>query len=307
MKQFKRKSTDKPWIDQAVCDMIEKRKSVFRTELRSGNWRKVKRKTEAMIKERKKKYYDKETARLSQDGAHRTAFKALKQLADADRVTPWQFQDLEPDKPVETIAEGLADYFAEVSQEFRVLQLDQLPTTYDRPPMIVTAPQVCEALRKMKKPRSAVNIDPLPQHVNQYADRWANILATTYNEILAGKGWPQVWKAEEVSVIPKTNRHENASECRNISCTSIFSKLCEEFMLEGLRGEVSVDEEQFGGVRGSGTTHLLAEMITDVMECLDDNRAAVSLISVDLAKAFNRMNIRHAWRPWREEEHQTSP
>ena len=35
---------------------------------------------------------------------------------------------------------------------------------------------------------------------------------------------------------------------------------------------------------------MLTELITDQLECLDDNRAANTFISVDLAKAFDRMN-----------------
>ena len=34
----------------------------------------------------------------------------------------------------------------------------------------------------------------------------------------------------------------------------------------------------------------LVELMTDMMECLDDNRAATTYLSIDLSKAFNRMN-----------------
>ena len=98
LKQYKLKSTDKPWIDEAVCDMIDKRQRVFRSELRSTNWKKLKAKTNKMIKERKKKYYDRDTDKLSKEGSHRIAFKALKHIADADRITPWQLQALTPNQ-----------------------------------------------------------------------------------------------------------------------------------------------------------------------------------------------------------------
>ena len=59
--------------------------------------------------------------------------------------------------------------------------------------------------------------------------------------------------------------------------------------MDVLLDEVKPAHCQFGGFKGSGTVHLLAELITESMEALDDNRSASTLISVDLSKAFNRM------------------
>lgn len=57
-----------------------------------------------------------------------------------------------------------------------------------------------------------------------------------------------------------------------------------------------MDTTQFGGRKGAGTDHMLSEMITDQLECLDDNRACTTFISVDFAKAFNRMDHGHCLR-----------
>ena len=91
-------------------------------------------------------------------------------------------------------------------------------------------------------------------------------------------------------MIPKKSVPADLSECRNISCTSIFSKSCEAYMMEALTNEVKLDKEQFGGVKGSGAEHMLAELINDQMECLDYNRSACVHMSIDLEKAFNHMD-----------------
>ena len=98
------------------------------------------------------------------------------------------------------------------------------------------------------------------------------------------------WKEEEGSIIPKVTRPDSFNECRSISCTSIFSKLAETYLLDMLREEVTLKKNQFGGNKGAGTEHHLIELISDQMLCLDDNRACTNLISVDLEKAFNRMD-----------------
>ena len=61
-------------------------------------------------------------------------------------------------------------------------------------------------------------------------------------------------------------------------------------MMDHFLEELTSSPMQFGGFKGSGTVYLLAELLTESMEALDDDRAASTLISLDLSKAFNRMN-----------------
>ena len=93
-------------------------------------------------------------------------------------------------------------------------------------------------------------------------------------------------------MIPKgaEDAAESLDACRNISCTSIFSKLLEAFMLDDIQSEVTLEENQYGGQKGCGTEHLLAEMVTETTSALDDNCAADSIISLDFRKAFNKMD-----------------
>ena len=46
---------------------------------------------------------------------------------------------------------------------------------------------------------------------------------------------------------------------------------------------------QFGGLKGSSTSHYLAEAWTYIMRCLDQEGSTCSLVSIDFAKAFNTM------------------
>ena len=87
---FKVKSTDDPWIDNATRTKIEHRKGVFEREGHDlRNWKEMKALTNGMIKSRKKTYYLKEAEKLSQEGAHQVPYKALKHLAVAERPPPF--------------------------------------------------------------------------------------------------------------------------------------------------------------------------------------------------------------------------
>ena len=85
-------------------------------------------------------------------------------------------------------------------------------------------------------------------------------------------------------------------DLRNISCTMLPSKIYESYILNWLQEEVSVKGNQFGGVKGCSTTHLVVQAIDTVSRILEDDRAAALLTSIDYAKAFNRLSFQHCLR-----------
>ena len=172
---------------------------------------------------RKRKYYAKECEKLSVPGANRISYKALRNVADAERKKPWTVQSLQPNLTDKQIAEDLADFFAGISQTFPPLDCSSLPRTFDRPMHLLTECEVMERLRSMKKPSSAVPIDPPPLTINKHTQIYASISTPILNDVLQGRQWPSPWSSEEVSVIPKIDSPASYNDCRNISCMSIFS------------------------------------------------------------------------------------
>ena len=63
----------------------------------------------------------------------------------------------------------------------------------------------------------------------------------------------------------------------------------EFFVLEQMKKEIGPRTNQYGGVSGCGTTHYLLQAWHEILEAMEDDGAAVSLISIDFAKAFNTM------------------
>ena len=64
----------------------------------------------------------------------------------------------------------------------------------------------------------------------------------------------------------------------------------ETFLLERLRSEVRVKYNQFGGIKKTGTVHFLIEAYQKIIDSLEKEKTAVSMISIDFSKAFNRMS-----------------
>ena len=280
-----------PWIDDRIRKKVAQRQAVYRDRGRdSVDWGELKDKTDDMISRSKKQWYDKEASRLACKGSHRLAFGALGGLQTKEGKNKWNVLNMRPGASEKEVAEELADHYSKISEDLPHLDMNALPTTYDRPIEDVTQNDVVTRLLQIKKPRSHVSIDLPPKIVNMTANALAPLLTKILHRIRNGEGWPKVWSSEEVTTIPKTRDPEDFNQCRGISCTSIYSKLAEVFMLDILREKIDVGNEQYGGLRGVGTDHMLTEMVTKVLEDMEDNRCAVNVMSIDYQKAFNRMH-----------------
>ena len=71
--------------------------------------------------------------------------------------------------------------------------------------------------------------DLFPQLVDKYANILAVPLTKIFNLVLWSYHWPTQWKVETVTVIPKGSTATSYEECRNLSCTPLFSKICESY------------------------------------------------------------------------------
>ena len=115
-------------------------------------------------------------------------------------------------------------------------------------------------------------------------------MVETDNKALCEIRWPSVWKEETVKIIPKARIPASLKDVRNISCTPLFSKVLEGFILKELRREFPLSKNQYGGVPGTSIDHFLCETWHEVMTGLEDKSAAMNLLSIDFSKAFNRMD-----------------
>ena len=288
------KSTDSPWITEAIRRQTRIRNGIFRAEGRSRAWKDRKKLTRRMHRQARKNFYDQNVEAMKQPGA--LPFQAIKRLKDPEAPKGWELGHVFPGETMEATLEKTADYFSEISQQFRGVEDSDIPEAASRPMQMLDVGYVAERMRLIKKPKSYTSIDIPPAVFNKCIDSLATATTPIFNLIRQSGWWPEIWKIEEVTIIPKTSHPTTLDETRNISCTSIFSKLAEEFMLQELQKDVRLSECQFGGRKGCGTEHLLAELSDDIAFALEDNRACVNLMSLDYSKAFNRMAHDHCLR-----------
>ena len=132
--------------------------------------------------------------------------------------------------------------------------------------------------------------DLSPRMVTKYADILAIPLKHIFDLIAETLKWPDTWKDESVTLIPKVPIPSSIGELRNLSCTPFFLKVLESFILEMLRGEITLLKEQFGGVKGTSATHFTFSVLQEFMEAMETPNTVLNLMSVDYEKVFDRMD-----------------
>ena len=73
----------------------------------------------------------------------------------------------------------------------------------------------------------------------------------------------------------------------------LSSKIYESYVLDWMKKEVILRENQYGGVKGVGTDHVLVQLWQRILQDLEDYRAATVVTSIDYSKAFNRMSYQY--------------
>ena len=148
-------------------------------------------------------------------------------------------------------------------------------------------------LKEAKKTGSMVVGDIFPKLVNRCAPFLAWPLSRIYNQITTTYIWPLHWKREYVTIIPKKSTPKDFADLRNISCTLFISKVYEQFVLKCLQEETSMKHNQYGGIKGCSTTHLIIEVLQEICKNAEDYRSATVICAIDYSKAFNRMSFQH--------------
>ena len=146
-----------------------------------------------------------------------------------------------------------------------------------------------DILAAAKKTNSMIASDPLPNLIKKFPKQFATPIADIFNAVNITGRWPSDWKTEHLTIIPKNPNPASLAECRNISCTSVFSKLLEGQVLAKIRKELKQDLTQYGGTPKFGAEHMLIDIWDEILGSMEGGKNAAVLLGEDYEKAFNRM------------------
>ena len=280
---------DQPWITPAIKRMARRKRREYKANRRSERWKQLQTEFDQELLRSRRAFFDRVKMNVKESGNTREYFKAVSRLVKGThgREGQWNITDMFPGQGDDEVSEKVAVYFNRISSEYK--PLEPLPRPRDSGASCPMMHEISSRLKSIKKPKSQVEGDIPPKLVQKYHDLLAIPMGYVFAKSYATSTWPKGWKNETVTVIPKNSNPKGLSELRNLSCTPLFSKVMESFVLQKLRTEISLSESQFGGIKGSGADHFLVETWDQILRGLEDGRAAVALAFIDFEKAFNRV------------------
>ena len=189
----------------------------------------------------------------------------------------------------------IADQFASVSQIYEPIEKGDISMDNWAPgnPPQVDPDKVYNAIKSVKKKKASTVPGDIPLSiVIEFADFLSLPLANIINTSFQQGEYPDIWKVEYVTPVPKVHPPKDPTQLRKISGTKVFSKITEkilsEFMLSDM--ESKMDPSQYGNQKGISVQHYLINLLNKVLTTLDSKNETMAVILnlIDWSQAFDR-------------------
>ena len=296
-------SQDKPWVCAELKHLHRLKSREYNKRGKTEKYRTLSKQFTEKYNSEAKKYLRKNMDELM-DCKPGQAYNVLKRMAtrpgDCTDSNTFTLPGHESENlSAEQSAERIADYFAEISQEFPPLDKNLLPPHVQRKlesesePPSISEYDAYKNIKSAKKPKCGVPGDLPRAVVIEFAPELAAPISYIVNNIVQSGEWPSHWKQEWVSAIGKVPIPISEDQLRPISLSQFFSKVTEQFVVMWLLDHIGdkIDFRQYGGVRGNSVTHYIIEFLNFILLNQDStDQTAILACLVDFSKAFNRQN-----------------
>ena len=306
-KTVRLRTEDKPFITREIKILDRQRRREYNKRGKTWKYVELNERYLRKLKSATQEFLDK-TVRTLMESAPGKAYSILKRLGaqPGDQVDASSFviQDhISLGLTAAESADRIAQKFAEISQEFPAISLDNLPTrvcqniensqNYHIP--FISRKLIEDQIKISKVTKGGVPGDLPVKLAKEFGPELAIPTQKIFNNIIQTGKWPQRWKTEMGFALNKMKPEspESESDLRIISLTPFFSKTLEKIVLKWLLHYVGdkIDWKQYGGIKGSSISHYLIDFISYILynQDLKEPRAVLAAM-VDFEKAFNRQN-----------------
>ena len=109
--------------------------------------------------------------------------------------------------------------------------------------------------------------------INEFSEELSVLLSHLVSSCLAGGIYPDLWKIEFVTPVPKIYPPEKLTDLRKISGLLNFSKIADKFIAELLAEDMANkrDKAQFGNQKKLSIQHYLIKMLNKILTGVDKN------------------------------------
>ena len=221
----------------------------------------------------------------------------LKKISSFDEQ---KFDDIEVDEikdlTDEEQAEKIADKFSAVSQEYEKLNKDdiKIPNFCENEIPQFSESEVRDILQKIDTNKSNVKGDIPAKILKLFSENLAKPIANLINASIRDGVWPEIFKLEIVTPVPKEIPTKNLDQLRNISGLLNLDKIAEKLISKLIISDMKdkLDPSQYANQPGLSIQHYLVKFIDRILESLDKTSkkesCAILATLVDWKQAFPR-------------------
>ena len=292
------KADSKKWFTRELDSLRERRRKAFKKDNKSVEFKDLDKQYKSKLFQAKLDFRQKHLDNAINAQNIRGAFRALRILAgtEPDKST-FVLPGHEQKSEIE-IANILAEFFSQISNEYPHLKMEDLPDRVRLKLSVIdeniipqfSTQEIYEKLRKMKIPNSTVDGDLPPKVLKEIFLELSVPFTVLVNNCLKTCSFPDKYKLETVVVIAKINPPQSLDQLRNLGLTQFNGKFVESIIISLLKPYIKDDKGQFGGKKHTGTTNYLLELTEFILEAWDTNDLAVVMFCADFSKGFNRLH-----------------
>ena len=177
--------------------------------------------------------------------------------------------------PDQEQAEIIAAKFSSIQNEYDPIRREDIyvpPFAEEEIPQFKPS-QVWLLLTQLKTNKATVPGDFPAKLIQQFAAYLAEPLTDIINVSIRRGEYPQIYKYEVCTPVPKAYPPQNTSQIRNISGLLTFDKIMEKLISELIISDMSknIDPAQYGNQKGLSIQHYLIDMLHRILTALDGN------------------------------------
>ena len=274
------------------------RKREFYKNKKSHKWEKLNKAFQTKVNEEKQRYFFNIVSDLKTSNVSQWFSKVKRMSGKEDERSDFTVDELlglsDQDQ-----AEKIADHYAGISQLYKPVTNSDFPE-YSCPPKKappkISPAKIEKIIKTMNKKSAGVPGDIPMKLISDFSFELSRPIAHIVNHCLAQGIYPDIWKVEYVTPVPKVHPPENLADLRRISGLLNLSKITDKIIAEIITEDMAHarDRSQYGNQKKISLQHYLVKMLHKILTSIDQNSTnqsmAVILTMVDWKQAFDRQS-----------------
>ena len=282
-------------MTQKLKKLDRQRKRIYHKERRSDKWKGMNKSFKKQVKCAKEVFYKDMISDLRKKNPSQW-YSSLKRITGYDQKAEKVIIAEIFEKTDQEQAEAIAEYFSSIPNEYDAIKNDDIEVPHFSEKQVVQfhPSQVWLHLTKIKTNKATVRGDLPAKLIKEFAAYLAEPFTDVINTSLRRGEYPQVYKYEISTPVPKVFPPERIDQMRNISGLLNFDKIMEKMIAEIMIADMKpkADPSQYGNERGTSIQHYLIKMIHRILTALDNNsrRETFAVVAnlIDWNSAFPR-------------------